>query len=257
MSAAHSSLWSGIEEWDAIGGFERVIELGRRCWRTRGVGDAWQYMLVAEGAAEIATDPEATLWDLAAVVDRGGGGRRALHEPHRCRWARIGQRPGDQRPAARRGTRRARRTALTRAVPGAYAHAPDSMLSGGPGTAAILVRRESHERPMRIIPHPEPGAAASHGCAARAQRPGPARDRADCSARTTSSPAGRLEVSVSKSTLTHHLRVLRDAGLTYTRSEGVQRLVSLRRDDVDTRFPGLLDCVLGSSEQRVEITAGV
>ena len=55
---------------------------------------------------------------------------------------------------------------------------------------------------------------------------------------------GRLEVSVSKSTLTHHLRVLRDAGLTHTRSEGVQRLVSLRRDEVEARFPGLLACVL-------------
>ena len=69
-------LWSGIEEWDAIGGFQRVVDLGRRCWRTRGVGDAWQYMLVAEGAAEIATDPEATLWDLAAVsivVEEAGG----------------------------------------------------------------------------------------------------------------------------------------------------------------------------------------
>ena len=55
---------------------------------------------------------------------------------------------------------------------------------------------------------------------------------------------GRLEVSVSKSTLTHHLRVLRDAGLTYTRTEGVQRLVSLRGDELEGRFPGLLDCVL-------------
>ncbi len=69
-------VWSGIEEWDAIGGFQKVVDLGRRCWRTRGVGDAWQYMLVAEGAAEIATDPEATLWDLAAVsivVEEAGG----------------------------------------------------------------------------------------------------------------------------------------------------------------------------------------
>jgi DNA-binding transcriptional ArsR family regulator len=55
---------------------------------------------------------------------------------------------------------------------------------------------------------------------------------------------GRLEVSVSKSTLTHHLRVLRDAGLTYTRTEGVQRLVSLRRAELEARFPGLLNCVL-------------
>ena len=68
--------WSGIEEWDAIGALERVVGLARRCWRSRGVGDAWQYMLVAEGAAEIATDPEATLWDLAAVsivVEEAGG----------------------------------------------------------------------------------------------------------------------------------------------------------------------------------------
>lgn len=62
---------------------------------------------------------------------------------------------------------------------------------------------------------------------------------------------GRLEVSVSKSTLTHHLRVLRDAGLTHTRSEGVQRLVSLRRDDVETRFPGLLACVLDQPQPQI------
>jgi DNA-binding transcriptional ArsR family regulator len=58
---------------------------------------------------------------------------------------------------------------------------------------------------------------------------------------------GRLEVSVAKSTLTHHLRVLRAAGLTHTRTEGVQRLVSLRRDELGERFPGLLDCVMAES----------
>lgn len=63
---------------------------------------------------------------------------------------------------------------------------------------------------------------------------------------------GHLEVSVSRSTLTHHLRVLRDAGLTYTRTEGVQRLVSLRRGEVDTRFPGLLNCVLAEFEAASE-----
>jgi DNA-binding transcriptional ArsR family regulator len=109
---------------------------------------------------------------------------------------------------------------------------------------------------MRIIPHPEPEQlhltdvlhALSDPVRLEIVRLLGAHHELSC---------GRLEVSVSKSTLTHHLRVLRDAGLTYTRSEGVQRLVSLRRDDVDRRFPGLLDCVLGSSEQRVEFTAGV
>ena len=55
---------------------------------------------------------------------------------------------------------------------------------------------------------------------------------------------GELGVSVSKSTLSHHLKVLRDAGLTRTRAEGVHRLVSLRVVDIEGRFPGLLGCVL-------------
>ena len=55
---------------------------------------------------------------------------------------------------------------------------------------------------------------------------------------------GRIDVSVSKSTLSHHLKVLRDAGLTRTRTAGVQRFVSLRREDLDLRFPGLLELVL-------------
>jgi DNA-binding transcriptional ArsR family regulator len=58
---------------------------------------------------------------------------------------------------------------------------------------------------------------------------------------------GAIDVPVSKSTLTHHLKVLRDAGVTRTRRDGVQRLVSLRQADVDSRFPGLLDCVLAEA----------
>ena len=66
---------------------------------------------------------------------------------------------------------------------------------------------------------------------------------------------GAIPVPVSKSTLTHHLRVLRDAGLTRTRLDGVQRLISLRRSDVETRFPGLLDCVLAEAHNCVEARA--
>ena len=53
-----------------------------------------------------------------------------------------------------------------------------------------------------------------------------------------------LGAPVSKSTLSHHLKVLRDAGVTHTRFEGTQRLVSLREIDLESRFPGLLSCVL-------------
>lgn len=51
----------------------------------------------------------------------------------------------------------------------------------------------------------------------------------------------------SKSTLSHHLRVLREAGVTRTRVVGTRRLVSLRRADLDVRFPGLLDVILGEA----------
>ena len=61
--------------------------------------------------------------------------------------------------------------------------------------------------------------------------------------------SGELGVPVSKSTLSHHLKVLRDAGLTRTRAEGVHRFVSLRVLDVEARFPGLLGCVLEHSSR--------
>jgi DNA-binding transcriptional ArsR family regulator len=58
---------------------------------------------------------------------------------------------------------------------------------------------------------------------------------------------GTFAVPVAKSTLSHHLRVLREAGLTLTEPTGTQRVVSLRRDELDARFPGLLDAVLAAA----------
>ena len=58
---------------------------------------------------------------------------------------------------------------------------------------------------------------------------------------------GTFTVSVSKSTLSHHFRVLREAGVTLTEPDRTQRVVSLRRDDLDARFPGLLDAVLAAA----------
>jgi DNA-binding transcriptional ArsR family regulator len=113
-----------------------------------------------------------------------------------------------------------------------------------------------YERPMRIIPHPD--LEQLHLTDVLHALSDPVRLEIVCLlGQHQELSCGRLEVSVSKSTLTHHLRVLRDAGLTNTRTEGVQRLVSLRRDDFDARFPGLLDCVIGSSEPRVPFVAGV
>jgi histidinol-phosphatase len=63
--------------WDAINkrtGFDALL---RRVWRTRAYGDFWSYMLVAEGAVDIAAEPELALWDMAAldVIVREAGGR--------------------------------------------------------------------------------------------------------------------------------------------------------------------------------------
>jgi DNA-binding transcriptional ArsR family regulator len=53
-----------------------------------------------------------------------------------------------------------------------------------------------------------------------------------------------IDLPVVKSTCTHHFRVLREAGVIRQRQEGTARLNSLRRDDLEFRFPGLLDAVL-------------
>jgi DNA-binding transcriptional ArsR family regulator len=55
-----------------------------------------------------------------------------------------------------------------------------------------------------------------------------------------------IDLPVVKSTCTHHFRVLREAGVIRQRQEGTSRLNSLRRADLDERFPGLLPAVLGA-----------
>jgi histidinol-phosphatase len=68
--------YSSLGSWEQHGLGERFTALARRCWRTRGFGDFWSHMLVAEGAADVACEPEVALWDLAAlqvIVEEAGG----------------------------------------------------------------------------------------------------------------------------------------------------------------------------------------
>ncbi|WP_408004716.1 ArsR/SmtB family transcription factor [Pseudonocardia lacus] len=58
---------------------------------------------------------------------------------------------------------------------------------------------------------------------------------------------GAVPLPVTKSTRTHHLRILREAGVITMRTEGTRRIASLRRDDLDALYPGLLDGVLGAA----------
>ena len=54
-------------------------------------------------------------------------------------------------------------------------------------------------------------------------------------------------LDIAKSTQSHHYRILREAGLIAQRKEGVCFISSLRKPDIDARFPGLLDAVLRNS----------
>jgi histidinol-phosphatase len=68
--------YASLGSWEQHGLGDRFMALARSCWRTRGFGDFWCHMLVAEGAADIAAEPEVALWDLAAVqvvVEEAGG----------------------------------------------------------------------------------------------------------------------------------------------------------------------------------------
>jgi DNA-binding transcriptional ArsR family regulator len=55
---------------------------------------------------------------------------------------------------------------------------------------------------------------------------------------------GSFEVPVTKSTCTHHFKVLREAGVIRQRQQGTARLNTLRVDDLEARFPGVLETIL-------------
>lgn len=58
---------------------------------------------------------------------------------------------------------------------------------------------------------------------------------------------GSFDLPVTKSTCSHHFRVLREAGLVEQRMEGKCRYNRLRSDELEQRFPGLLHAVLAAS----------
>ena len=68
--------YASLTSWEERGLGEQFLALARGCWRTRGFGDFWSHMLVAEGVVDLAVEPEVELWDLAApqvIVEEAGG----------------------------------------------------------------------------------------------------------------------------------------------------------------------------------------
>lgn len=54
----------------------------------------------------------------------------------------------------------------------------------------------------------------------------------------------QAELGLPSSTSSYHLRLLREAGITHTRAQGTERRITLRRADLEERFPGLLDALV-------------
>jgi DNA-binding transcriptional ArsR family regulator len=67
---------------------------------------------------------------------------------------------------------------------------------------------------------------------------------------------GAVGTTVAKSTLSHHLRVLREAGIVRIRTEGTQSLISIRWDDLEARFPGVLSAILKAVGSTENVAAG-
>lgn len=84
--------YSSIGGWVDSGRGQQFVDMMRYCWRTRAYGDFWSYMLVAEGAVDIACEPDLALHDMAAldVIVREAGGT----------FTNINGRPGPVGPGA-------------------------------------------------------------------------------------------------------------------------------------------------------------
>ena len=69
--------YSSLSGWEERGLLDDALALMRSCWRTRAYGDFWSYMLLAEGAVDLAAEPELEVYDMAAldVIVREAGGR--------------------------------------------------------------------------------------------------------------------------------------------------------------------------------------
>ena len=77
-----------------------------------------------------------------------------------------------------------------------------------------------------------------------------------CLATKGEQPCAALNFSIPKSTMSHHFKVLRESGAIYSRKQGTQHLNSLRREDLDALFPGLLDAVLQAAGSYLQRSTG-
>ncbi|GAA3916342.1 inositol monophosphatase family protein [Microbacterium invictum] len=75
--AEASASFQSLSQWDEVGRTDALLRLTRSVWRDRGYGDAWPYMLLAEGRLEFVAEFDVKEYDIAALVPivREAGGR--------------------------------------------------------------------------------------------------------------------------------------------------------------------------------------
>ena len=117
--------YSSLRGWAERGALEAFLGLQRRCWRSRAYGDFWSYMLVAEGAVDIAAEPELALHDMVAlevIVSEAGG-----------RFSDLAGRPGPAgaNALATNGRLHDAVLACIGELPAAEHDAPDDLGAGG------------------------------------------------------------------------------------------------------------------------------
>ncbi|WP_205471048.1 inositol monophosphatase family protein [Nocardioides sp. SYSU D00038] len=80
--------YASLGGWEERGQLDEFLSLVRRCWRTRAYGDFWSYMLLAEGAVDIAAEPELEVYDMAAldIIVREAGGEFTSLDGNRGPW---------------------------------------------------------------------------------------------------------------------------------------------------------------------------
>ncbi|MFF4321510.1 ArsR/SmtB family transcription factor [Streptomyces sp. NPDC001568] len=121
-------------------------------------------------------------------------------------------------------------------------------MAGGRSTrrAVAAVRRTGQER---VPPHPDIGEIALQQLLEALVDPVRRRIVGELHAADGDLACGAIDLPVGKSTATHHFHVLREAGLIRQYYVGTSRMNSLRREEVDEAFPGLLAALVARPER--------
>lgn len=99
---------------------------------------------------------------------------------------------------------------------------------------------------MRVPPHPDKGAITLSGILNALADPARLEIVAKLAEGSEKCDEIGQELDLHKSTLSHHYKVLREAGVTQTTIEGRSRMVRLRTEDLEELFPGLLQSIIAS-----------